>query len=99
MVMTLVVPVPYATAVVLPAVDPDTGTVAPRLPVDPLELEPLLPELLDLELGLLPEVPDFPDLPDDPLFPLPPLAPPPLRGYRRWLRSDNTGTYILWGEG
>ena len=49
MVTTLVVPEPYATAVVRPFVAPETGTVDPRVPTLPvLPLEPLL--LLEPEL-------------------------------------------------
>ena len=102
--MTFVVPEPYATALVRPTVDPETGTEAPRLPTLPLEPElslsaepqsrvfPDVSELPDLpELDLLP--PDFPPLPPPPPF-APPPPPPPFRGYSRWLSSVTPGMYI-----
>ena len=105
MVTTLVLPAPYETALPLPAVEPETGTDAPRLPTaPPLEPELLGPLLFEPELlpeePLLPELPDLPD-PDDPLLPPPPppLPPPPfLRSRRFVLESDIPGTNMLMGR-
>ncbi len=90
----MVVPEPYATAVVRPFVAPETGRDAPREPTLPvLPLESLLP--LEFELPLEPEVSELPDLPDDPDFP-PPFPPPPFRRYNRWALGFVTpGTYMM----
>ena len=88
----LVVPEPYATAVVRPFVAPETGTVAPRDPT--LPLTPLLP--LEFELLLSLDVSELPDLPDEPDLPPPPFPPPPFRRYSRWaLGSVTPGTNIV----